>query len=413
MISMVLFYLAVRNLIRNSRRTILTVLSISFGLGVSLWMDCILEGRNRDVIKTVTSGHVGHLQLYLKSYKEDQALRATYNVPPPAFVEQLPQGVVSARRVHLPGLLSSGENSGPVLIEGIEPDRETKITNLKSNLIQGEYLSSAKANCENKEIIIGEKLAKRLNAEVGHKLVALAQAADGTLGNDLFYVKGIYSSQSPQFDIRYAFTSLGCAQELGALTGIHETVYHLQTEGNETKILENQNLLDQHGLVLTTWREAMPSVAVMVKFNKATLVMISALLLVVIVMGIVNTLLMSVYERTREFGVMGALGVTPWELNKLIVLESFIIGLISVAVGTVLGMSAVLYHMKFGLDLRPFLGETSRAAEFQLNLTVFPEFSFIPYLRTVVLTIVFVIGASLYPAFKASRIKPIQAMRTS
>ncbi|MBK7892027.1 MAG: ABC transporter permease [Bdellovibrionales bacterium] len=410
---MIMWRLAIRNLMRNSRRTSLTVTSIAFGLAVSLWLDCILEGRNRDVIRTVTSGHIGNAQLLKKEYKDEQLAKDFYVAPPEDFLKLLPHGALFARRVHIPALISSGENSSPVLLEGVEPENEAKITKIKSDVIQGDYLSSSeKESCAEKEILIGEKLAKRLNAEVGNKLVLLLQSIDGTLGNDLFFVKGIFSSQSPQFDARYVFTSLPCAQEIAAIRGIHETVFRFQKESDEAAVLKQQGALAGTGLILTTWREAMPSIAVMVKYNKATLLMISVLLLVVIVMGIINTLLMSVYERTREFGVMGALGVTPSELRRLIVLESLVVGIIAAILGTIVGLAMVSYHMKYGLDLRPFLGDSSGAADFKLNLTVYPEFNFIPYLRTVLLTLFFVVAASLYPAIKASRIKPIQAMRS-
>ena len=377
-------------------------------------MDCILEGRNRDVIKTVTSGHIGNAQLLSSAYRQEPLLKNFYAGPPEDFLNSLPAGAEYSKRLHLPALISSGEDSGPILLEGVEPGRESKVTQIKDNIVAGEYLSdTAGTTCENKEILLGEKLAKRLNAEVGHKLVILLQAADGTLGNDLFYVKGIYSTQSPQFDARYVFTSLACAQEVGAISGIHETVFRFQKENDESKILPSKEQLAGKGLALTTWREAMPSVAVMVTYNKATLLMISLLLLVVIVMGIVNTLLMSVFERTREFGVMGALGLTPAELRYLIVFESLIVGLIAIVIGTITGLLLVSYHMKYGLDLKPFLGESSGAADFKLNLIVYPEFSFLPYLRTMTLTLIFVVVASLYPAVKASRVKPIQAMRTT
>lgn len=410
---MILWQLATRNLMRNSRRTVLTVVSIAFGLAVSLWMDCVLEGRNKDVIRTVTSGHIGNAQLLKKEYKDEQQAKDFYLSPPDGFLKQLPEGTLYTSRVHVPALISSGENSSPILLEGVEPESEGQITKIKGDIIQGEYLSSVDSKtCTDKDILIGEKLAKRLNADVGHKLVVLLQSVDGTLGNDLFFVRGIYSSQSPQFDSRYVFTPLACAQEIAAIGGIHETVFRFQKESDESIILQKQEILAGTGLVLTTWREAMPSIAVMVKYNKATLLMISLLLLVVIVMGIINTLLMSVYERTREFGVMGALGLTPGELRRLIVFESLAVGIIAAVLGTIVGLAMVSYHMKYGLDLRPFLGESSGAADFKLNLTVYPEFSFLPYVRTVVLTLFFVVVASLYPAIKASRIKPIQAMRS-
>ena len=152
--------------------------------------------------------------------------------------------------------------------------------------------------------------------------------------------------------------------------------------------------------------------ATMVKYNDATLVMISSMLFIVITLGIVNTLLMSVFERTREFGVMISLGTTPWQLRLLVVMECLVLGLIASALGVALGGAVVYYHQKMGFDLRPFLGDHSSVDQFRLDLTIHPVFRFGPFLFSVTKMMFFIVLAGVYPAWRASTLKPVEAMRS-
>jgi ABC-type lipoprotein release transport system permease subunit len=405
-----LLRIAVRNLFRNFRRSAITMLTIAFGLAVILWLQCVLEGRNRHIIESITTTYTGNLQIFHKDYLKDRLINLWF---PAQDFSALPQGVVAAKRIHLPALISSGEQSVPILLEGVEPTKEAGVTKIRENLFQGEYLEEdASADCESRQIYIGKKLSELLKVEVGNKLVILAQAADGSLGNDLFRVKGIYDSGSPDFDKSFAFSPLNCVAKIGAIQGIHEVSIRLQEPTQEA--LVRASIAQEAGanLVVSSWRESLPSMATMVKYNDATLVMISGMLFIVITLGIVNTLLMSVFERTREFGVMISLGTTPWQVRILVVLECLSLGFFASLVGIFLGIAAVLYHQKTGFDLRPFLGDHSSLDQFRLDLTIYPVFQFIPFLKSVLIMMFFVALAGFYPAWRASNLKPVEAMRS-
>ncbi|MGK5090118.1 FtsX-like permease family protein [Bdellovibrionota bacterium FG-2] len=404
--------IAYRNLIRHLRRTVLTVASISFGLAVILWLQCLLAGRNQTIIKSITSTYIGQVQVFKKEYLKDRVINFTFPGVPPGFAEMLPQGSHFSPRMHLPALVSSGEASTPIVLEGIEPEAESAITTIRTSLKEGAFLDpDPTPDCQSRQIYIGKAMADLLNVKVGNKIVILAQATDGSLGNDLFRVKGIYDSGSPQFNKTFAFAPASCVKKVGVLAGIHEITIQLPTEVSDTRV---QEILKAHlppEFTVTTWRQAVPNMAAMVKFNDAMLLMISTILFTVITFGIVNSLLMSVFERTREFGTMISLGTTPGQVRTMVVAESLFMALASALFGIVLGGAAVLYHQKFGFDLRPFLGEAKSIDNFQLELTIYPAFEFIAFLKATFVTIFVVLCAGLYPAIRASKLNPHDAMR--
>lgn len=406
---LLLIRVAARNLFRNLRRTMITMLTIAFGLAVILWLQSILAGRNKHIIESITTTYTGNIQVFRADYLKDRLIQFSFTPPTAA----LPEGVAQAQRIHLPALVSSGEQSVPIQFEGIEPSREAVVTKVKENLAQGEYLADEPdADCPSRQIYIGKKLADLLQVGVGNKIVILAQAADGTLGNELFRVKGIYDSGSPDFDKSFAFAPLACVAKVGAIQGVHEVAIRVPDLEKENQIRAELAKIYPPEIKVTSWRESLPGMATMVKYNDATLVMISSMLFIVITLGIVNTLLMSVFERTREFGVMIALGTTPWQLRWLIIFESITLGLIASSVGMILGLAAVFYHQKTGFDLKPFLGEHSSLDQFRLELTIHPELRILPFLKSVSTMMGFIILAGLYPAWRASKLQPVEAMRS-
>lgn len=370
-----------------------------------------MAGRNKNVIEKITTSYTGNLQVSRKDYFKDRIINQYFskienlneNLPPQSFV---------SGRIHLPALISSGEQSLPIMLEGIEPANESHITNFEENLVEGKYLEEDKSeDCELRQIYLGRAIAVLLNVQVGQKVVILAQAADGSLGNDLLRVKGIFDSHSTDFDKRYAFTTLNCVKKIGGIQGLHEMVVGLANPAQEKEAQKNlQRQLDDKFLV-TTWRESLPSVASLVKFNDAVLIMISFMLFVVITFGIINALLMNVFERTKEFGVMLALGTSPQKLWILIVIECLMIGFFASIVGTLLGLAAVYYHKTHGFDLSPFLGEKSYAGDFYLDLIIYPIFEFGSYVKSVAATLFVVVVSGLYPAYRASRFNPVDTMK--
>ncbi len=407
--------LALRNLRRNLRRTLLTISGMAAGFAVLLWLTCILKGTNQQIVDDVTSTQVGHLQVWRTEYLEDPLLSFTFTPKMEEVRRLLPAGSLTAERIFLPALISSGEQSVPISLTGIDPASEAQVTQILASKVEGEYLSSQPdPDCTEREIYLSRALAGLLKVGLGDKVVVLAQAADGTLGNELLRVRGMFDTGSRAYDRSVAFASLSCVRKIGAVTGDHEIVVKLPSNVSiATAQLALQKGIGDigDGLKLTTWREAVPPLAGMVSFNEATLLLISLVLFGVTAFGVVNTLLMSVFERTREFGVMLALGVTPTGVCALILIEAALIGVLAAVIGTILGVLVVSYHFHAGFDLRPFLGTDFVVNQFKLTTLVHPIFSFDRYFILIGATMFFATIAGLIPALHAAKMNVVEAIR--
>jgi ABC-type lipoprotein release transport system permease subunit len=410
----ILIKMALRNLRRNTRRTILTMSSIAFGLAVVLWLECILAGRNKSMVDQITSSRTGHIQLHRKDYIQDKLVQQTFAVPVEQLNQALPKDSQYSPRIYLPSMISSGEQSTTIMLMGIDPEAESQVTNIQSNLNKGEYLApESSEECPSRQIYLGKSLADLLKVGVGNKVVLMTQAADNTLGNDLFRVKGIFATGSADMDKTLAYAPLNCVKKLGALTGIHELAVKLKDSQTMLPAISSISSSVDGSLKVSTWKEALPSIAALLQGNEALVSMISAVLFIVISLGTVNILLIGIFERIREFGVMIALGTTPLQLKIMVLLESLFLALGSSVLGTILGTLIVYYHMQVGFDISPFWGNQGAVIDqFRLAQFIYPALKIVPYLKSVAYTLIFVLIAALYPAHKASKLKPIEAMRS-
>lgn len=403
--------LAFKNLWRHTRRTLLTVASISCGCAVIIWMQAIIQGRNQNMIDVITSTYTGYIQIYHPEFlKTKLSNKYISDISVEEKISPFLKDYEWTTRQHQPSLISSGEDSVPIQLEGIDPLNETKITSIKNKLTKGAFLTE-QATCENKEVFIGQSLADVLNVGLGDKLVLLSPAIDGTLGNDLFRVQGIFQSGSPDFDKGMAFTHIRCAQNLTSISGVHEIVLRPKNL-DDIDSMRDELAKKIPDFQVSTWRQAIPSVDTMIRYNDAMLKMITFILFTVITMGLINTILMNLFERTKEFGVLLSIGMTPKELQLLIFLESLFLGIFGIILGSLLGAVLIYYHQLVGFDMSPFFGKSTGADGFSFDLIIRPIFIIVPYIKIVALELCFIIIAGLYPAWKVSRVNPIEVLRT-
>ncbi len=405
------FKMALRNLRGALRKSIITVTLASLSIAVILWVQCILRGQNASVIETVTSTFVGKMQVFHPQYNQDHLLRFTLPEALPDPLLHLPKDVSVTRRVYVPALVSSGEQSLPIQLVGIDPEAESKVTEIKKYLKTGNFLTAGAKDCQEKQALIGTPAAQMLGVGLGDKVVILAQAADGTLGNDLLRVKGIFDSESRDFDKSLVYTTLDCAQRIAAVQGVHEYTLRIPHEDDVPVLRHSIQTALGSQYQVQTWKETLPRVGALVQYNDAMVILIGGMLYVVIALGMVNALLIHVFERTQEFGVMTALGTPPPRVVAMILVESGLLGFISIVIGTTLGLAWVAYHTWKGFDLTPFIGKNMEVGSFKMVPLIYPEFRWIPFLEAIFSTFLVVCLAAVYPAIRAARMNPIEAIR--
>ncbi len=408
-----LFKTAVRTLLRNKRRTAITVLSIAFSLAVIFWLQSVMAARSDYLIDKVLSLSGGDVQVFKKVYAEDKRLADVMTAPLPDLSSVLGPDPRKTERIRLPGLIAAAEESFPFFLNGIDPVNEPKLSRIKDFLVEGSFLEpDVEGNCADRPIYLGKKLADLLRVGVGEKVVFLGQAADGTLGNELFRIKGIYNSKTGDYDKVYAFTTLSCTKKVGVLNGAHEVAFKVEHPNEIEKIEAGLTKILPPDLVAIGWKQANPMVAQILRFNDGIIAMLTMILVSIVIFGTVNTLLMSVHERSKEFGVMLALGMQPRQLMTIIVIEAFLMAIVGFVGGILIGGAAIAYHKVYGFDLAFFIGKANSFQGLMLDSTiVYPVYALAPFVRASSIMILFVTIAGILPAYRAGRLTPVDTIR--
>jgi len=287
---------------------------------------------------------------------------------------------------------------------GIDPQEEEKVTKIKRSLVEGEYLSG-----KEREIVIGKSLAEKLGVELGDKVVAMATALDGTVGSDVFRIVGLYQTFSSEFDKTTIYITLDNAQRM---LGLGDKLTEFAIIVDNTKFLDRikASLKSQLGenYEVFTYRDLLPLLVMQMDLYKETIWIFYLIIGIAMVFGIVNTMLMSVLERIREFGVLMAIGMKNARLFIMILLEAFILGIFGSVLGVIVGI-IIYYPLSIsGIDLS-FFAEGLTA--FGSGAIIYPILTMNSVINAVmIIPIVSVLGA-LYPAYKTIQLQPVTAIR--
>ena len=359
------FRLGWRNLWRNTKRTLITSSAIAFAFGLLIGLIGLMEGLKDQLLRNGTLLELGHLQLHDQAYLPDRNIHDTIGsvsgIDVGAFLTRLQsssQILVAAPRVHAYGLLSTGEYSAGAQLLGIDPLAESRVTTLLDGM-QGSSLSDKRA----KQVILGRTLAREIHASLRDEVAVVTQGADGTLGNDLFVVTGIVSTGVRHLDRSIAIFHLRDLQELLALEPerIHEVVGLTQDalDADAACVDLNQSHVLPEDAVAQSWGELAPQLKDYVSLTEGMNGFMIVLVGTFAAFGVLNTMMMAVFERTREIGMLGSLGMRPAQILAFVVTESFFLALLGVAAGLGIGALIMSHLTTQGWDLSRWIGEMS------------------------------------------------------
>ena len=405
LVSRLVFRLAFRNVFRNTRRTLLTVCLISCGLAALLLADSFIRGSIKTFISISTETFLGEAQIHQHGFRDAQDIDL-YIPAPEALYRQLDN--YSDIRTYSPrtimgAMVSSSENVSGAMVVGINGAKEAQVSKLKKSMLKGEYLTDNKG-----EILLGRLMADLLEVDLGDRIVVtISQAHGGELSQELFRVTGIFSFNDRNMDNGIAFINLDQGQQLLNIKGIHQVALNFTSdEAINDKSLTLWKELNSHGLETLDWLELVPQLAGMLGMVDYSTLIVAMIMYILVSLGLINTMLMSIFERRNEFGILLAIGTRPRQLFFQIMAEGFLIGLISTLVGIIIGGTLCYFASIYGIsysDLEMF----GTAINEPLYAIVDPM-SFIE-LSLSILGITLL--ASLYPAFHAARLQPSDAMR--
>lgn len=405
----VFMLIAGRNILRNQRRTAITSGGTAFGIVAFVFLFSYFDGFSEDLIENSTRYVTGHVQLERAGFRQDYAPELAFEGFE-TLLQQLrsvPEVEAVAPRVQVQALASSAAKSEGILLVGIVPEAEREVTFIHRALVEGRPLATG----SDRDILVGRRLAERLGVRLGEKAVVMAQAADGELGTAAYRVGGIFATESDSFDGAMAFITLPAAQSLLAL-GSRVSTINLRLRDRATLadgLPDLRRRIAASSLSFAPWQELLPQIDEMVRLIRVMSNIMLAVAFIVIAMAIMNTVFMAVAERTREFGVMMALGTPPAAIQRMVVYETLVLMLFASFVGYGVGVLLVAYFGRHGIDLSGFFRGYSAIPGLTgvVHPKLFAAHIGVPGLVLFVASVL----VSLYPAARAARLDPVRAIR--
>ena len=404
---MVLPSLAWRNALRNPRRTVLTLAVVALGVAALVFTWALFDGANDQSVRAMTGTFTGHLQVRRAGYGADPNLDLNFDAGGLSLQQltALPGVQAAAARLQAPAMVSTDGGSRGILLVGVDPLREPQVTALHGKLTSGRWLGETPGG-----MVLGRSLAQALKVRVGERVDVLTQGLQGSIGAARYTVLGVYDSGSEMVDGLQAFISLADAQALlsagGRATGVTLRLDHY--ESGAATAARIRTLLPE-GFEVEPWAGLLPDLAQKVAFHEWIAGIVMAILFGIVMVGVANTLLMSTLERTREFGVLLALGTRPWQLFLLIMAEGAVIGLAGFVLGLAVGGAAVLHFGASGLD---FSAQSSAVQQMPgITRHIYPHLSAgrMLFIGGAVLALTLI--AALLPAWRTAQLIPLRALR--
>ena len=394
-----------RNLWRNPTRTNVTISAVALCIAVLIIFQSMIVGLIEKAKFTTTNLVIGEVQVHAEGYLDDRSIYKSLQNTEEIHLIAKENNIGLVERSYGFGLISSGTKSAGTQFWGINPESELQHFDFANHIDKGNFLTNASLN----KIVLGRKLASSIAADIGTELVVFVQGADGSLGNELFYVAGILKNMADNVDrgaamiLKKDFDILFSANNL-----IHEIALNSKGrfESEEIQKLLSARIAD---VDVETWQQLMPTIALMTeKMSVFMRTFFSLIFGIAASLGVMNTMIMSTYDRMREFGIIRAIGTTPWRILKQISLEAILLTTIASVIGVVVGLSVALYFQKYGFDVsgsgNMSFGGVVMDPVWRGSVSVG-----IVLLPVVLLMLVSVV-ASIYPASIAARIKPVEAI---
>ena len=397
--------MAWRNVWRNSRRTLAAVAATSLGLWAMIVYSGMVEGYQRRMENHLLDVERGYILVHHAEYRHCPSIYARIEEPQALLSELAAAGLPAAPRLLGSGLAAAGDSSAGVSLLGIDVERDADVSRVHEHVAEGRWLDPAAPT----EVVIGRRLAQMLGVGLGDELVVLSQAADGSTANELYTVRGILRGISEGVDRGGIYMVEQAYRELMAVPqGAHQLIVRRADERLDAATGQVRALAPE--LDTKSWRELRPSLASMLDSSKGAMVMMFFIVYAAIGIVILNAMLMAVFERVREFGVLKAIGVSPGGVLGLIYLETTIQTTLAIVVGVSLAIPTNWYMTTTGLDLSSSIENLSVMGT-SMDPIWRSHITSATYVQPVVALVVIVALAVTYPALRAAFIKPITAMR--
>jgi ABC-type lipoprotein release transport system permease subunit len=400
--------LAWRNIWRHRRRTIIIVLAMSITLAMMMWYDGVLNGFTDTIYGNAVKVLGGNIQVHAAGYRAQASSTPLLPLADPQAVinaaEANPSTLGATQRINTGGLVTSHEGAFAVGITGVEPENEFNLNIIGQYVKDGRNLTSADTDT----LLIGKGLADAMNVQVGDRVTLVGRSQHEQMRQRTMTVTGIFDLGMADIEKQTVYISLGEAQSLYDLNGQStEVAVFLKHIGQENAVIKSmQSKLN--GYEIESFQANYPDLASAITTKSGVMNIFSVIIIAIAGVGILNLLLMAIYERTREIGMLGALGMKPAQISLLFILEGVMIGLVGVAAGIVLGLALNGLLMKVGIDFGSFSSITSYMA--LVKDKIYPTWGTEKLLMRASVVAIISALAAVIPAIEAGRREPAEAL---
>jgi putative ABC transport system permease protein len=404
---MLMWKLAFRNIFRQRRRSVLTALSMSGGYILCVLSFSMTEGSYNNVIKIFTEDHTGHIQIHSDDYLTRPKIHKNISID--SNLEKVLQNSTFVRnytkRIFSPALAYSEHKNTQVRVVGIDPELERNTSRLADKVKDGAYFNNQPDSDGYYSAMIGLGAAKSLGLSIGDELILISQGADGSIANDIFLVGAIVGSKS-SWDSAIVYLPLVAASEFLTLYGkTHQYSIMLHDFGDVIEATESlKKALPQYSI--NPWMEVEETFYKTMQSDKEGNRFSMFIIVFIVFIGVLNTVLMSVLERTHEFGVLKAIGSRPQTITFLILLETSLLAFLSVVLGIILAIPLILWFANVGITMPEPVDVGGIAFQHMTG-----EFSLRVFLLPMLFILSFAIVVAIFPGIRAARVLPTEAMR--
>ena len=400
--------LAWRNIWRHKRRTIIIVLAMSMTLALMMWYDGLINGWTDAIYGNAVKVLGGNIQVHAEGYRAEANSNPLFPLADPQAVikaaEANPLTLAATQRIKTGGLVTSREGAFSVGIIGIEPEKEVKVNIIGQNVKEGRNITSDDLD----NILIGKGLADAMGVKVGDRITMVGSSQHEQMRQRTMTIVGVYDLGLADMEKQDVYISLQEAQALYEVNGSTEVAIFLNKLGQEGSVIDAMKPA-LPGYEIESFQANYPELASTINTKSGVMNVFSVIIIAIAGVGILNLLLMAVYERTREIGVLGAMGLKPRQISLLFILEGAMIGLVGAAAGVVLGLAINGYLMKVGID---FGSAMTQAASYMalVQSRVYPTLGIERLPMRVSMIVLISALAALIPAAEAGRREPAEAL---
>lgn len=402
----VLTKIAGRNIWRSKKRSLIIIIAVSIGLWAGIFMIAFYNGMIEERINNAITTELSHLQLHHSKFRKEYEVK--YMLPEGRkmleTIEKQPEIKAASGRIIVKGMIASASGSSGITINGVMPKEEQQLTNLAGEIIEGNYFDNQKPN----EIIISQKLSKKLKIKLAKKTILTFQDKEGNLASAAFRVCGIYKTINGPYDDANVFVKI---EDIDSLAGIPNTLNEIAVLLQSNTFLDNSQQQLQRIFPKTeikSWKELSPELGLTVSVGNQMAYILMGIILLALAFGIVNTMMMAVLERTREIGMLLALGMNKFKIFLMILLETVFLILAGCPFGIALGLITIAVTKKDGIDFSRF---SEVYSSFGYESIIYPSLTFSQFGIIMGLVLFAALLSALFPAIRALSLNPAESLK--